>query len=121
MAWRASKRNVWDWHFTDNGDLTSSLYRIVKFMLRAQRKYLEANNVRNARYSGADLEPNAEYLPEHVYARFIMLHCDFAEMLEAPDELYQTVEAYNAVATSIEENEDGTVDVQIGNFEITEG
>lgn len=62
--------------YTDHPDASLYFYHLAKlFLLRARAFFLE-NNVHSIRYSGADLAPDPRYIPEHLFARRLTMHCE---------------------------------------------
>lgn len=58
---------------TDHPDVTLWYYHLLKYILLAQMEVLEAAHLDDLDLSGADLAPDARYLPADMYARSLTL------------------------------------------------
>lgn len=61
--------------WTDNGDLTTQLYTVLKWIMLASRNYLSEVGLIGQRLGGTDFEPAPEYFPTFVYRRALLLDC----------------------------------------------
>lgn len=59
--------------WSDNGDLTSYMYSILKFCLLSERFEMYKKDLLNISLSATDLEPVPDYFPVFVYRRALMV------------------------------------------------
>lgn len=59
--------------WSDNGDLTSYMYIVLKWCLWSSRKEMLALGWNNIRLDGTDLEPVPDYMPIFVYRRSVSI------------------------------------------------
>jgi len=55
----------------DHPDLTLYYYHLLKYLLRKRIRYLLSKSLDNVQISGADLAPDARYLPHDVFVRVL--------------------------------------------------
>lgn len=60
--------------WTDNADLSSTMYHLLKFIMLANRSYLLESGIRRPVMGGGDLEPVPDYFPTFVYRRALTLN-----------------------------------------------
>jgi hypothetical protein len=83
--------------FTQNGDLTIDLYRLVKHVLLTKKQWLERHNIHNMIIHGSDIEPTPEYLPEYVFLRYCEVEAIYLEAVLLPlDEVKGRVASFEA-------------------------
>ena len=59
--------------WSDNGDLTSYMYTILKYCLLSSRNKMLKDNFKLPKITGTDLEPVPDYIPVFVYRRALMI------------------------------------------------
>jgi hypothetical protein len=59
--------------WTENAELSSIMYHMLKFIMLTHRDYLIQNGVRKPQLGGGDLEPVPDYFPAFVYRRALTL------------------------------------------------
>jgi len=62
--------------FTEHPDVTSYYYEIVKFILLDGLEILVDDGCSNFKFAGADLAPDPNYVPAHLYGRNLVFSCD---------------------------------------------
>lgn len=59
--------------WTDNADLTTYMYHLLKYIMLTNRVEMLKDNIRLPKLSGGDLEPVPEYYPSFVYRRTLII------------------------------------------------
>ena len=92
--------------WSDNGDLTSYMYAILKWAMWTSRMQMFKLGWANVSVSGTDLEPAPDYLPVFVYRRSIMVSAQvenlyfsdtssieaYLDIIHSPDDYYEDEE-----------------------------
>src|SRR5690606_18968421 len=63
--------------WTENGDLTTYLYHLLKQIILQSRAELEEKGLILQKISGGDFEPLPEYFPAFVYRRALMFETEY--------------------------------------------
>lgn len=71
---------IWDASFqilnvTENPDLTSYLYEMVKACLVIGKATLQQAGIMDPMLAGTDLAPDSRYMPEHLFVRALTVRC----------------------------------------------
>lgn len=77
--------------WTDNGDLTSYMYHLLKYILLSSRTHLLKNGLNKPVLVGGDLEPVPEYFPMFVYRRTLNLSALVDNTFDNTQEIIQDI------------------------------
>ncbi|MBR2492428.1 MAG: hypothetical protein IKB64_03025 [Paludibacteraceae bacterium] len=66
--------------WSDNGDLTSYMYTILKYCLLSSRVKMLKDGFKLPKLTGTDLEPVPDYIPVFVYRRALMISFRFENL-----------------------------------------
>lgn len=87
--------------WSDNGDLTSYMYIILKWCLLTSKSKMIQNGWVNISLSGTDLEPVPDYMPIFIYRRSIQINLQYEnlyynniENIRIPSDVIQNPENY---------------------------
>lgn len=89
--------------WTNNGDLTVSLYHLLKWIFLSKRLDMAEKGLVVQNLGGLDFEPAPEYFPEFVFRRALTFECQIEAVVEIPHGFIEGITISDDVLDSSEE------------------